>query len=411
MFDGMLESRRAGSRRRDPYAILASAAAHLGLLGLVLLGSLVIVEHVADPLNPDFVLSFLEPVQPEMPDLTPPPQRAETVQPPEPEPPVPEVEPEPERIEFRAQLPEPEIDIPKKLDERKRMQLAAGDLPDFRGSLDTPDVPDNAGSRTSARADVRVQAPEFSSGSYRDAAPVVVAGGARQRPNLPRPGTGLDVAGGGGGRAVAYGSSAPTLSDFVIPAGGTRGRKGGTGTAPAGMLGGVAGGTGPSGYGKPGGGVRYSYGGADEAVTAVGVAPGPRGGRPGSSAGARLDGVRSALASKYGLPLVAMNTLGQRSTEAQRWNLLLPEISELLRRSLRARNWRGASNQLIASIESDGSSVVVRYRDGIVHVIAATDDGLAALFLGRTAGSRAPTSRVQEAELARDALQTFLGTN
>ena len=58
-------------------------------------------------------------------------------------------------------------------------------------------------------------------------------------------------------------------------------------------------------------------------------------------------------------------------------------------------------------MERDAESVVIRYRDGVVHVVVPTDDGLAALFVARAQNARAVTSKVQEAEYAKSALYWY----
>ena len=148
-------------------------------------------------------------------------------------------------------------------------------------------------------------------------------------------------------------------------------------------------------------GLKYSVAAADAPVGST--APG----KVLSRRAARIDGIRAMLARKYGLPLVSVNDLGQRSTEAARWNLLLPEISDLVRKTRKLGSWRGGPNDEVASVERDGKSLIIRYRDGIVHVIVPTDDGLVALFVARSAGARPVVSKVQEAESARSALYRY----
>jgi len=60
------------------------------------------------------------------------------------------------------------------------------------------------------------------------------------------------------------------------------------------------------------------------------------------------------------------------------------------------------------AVERDGESLIIRRRDGIIHVLTLTDDGLAALFVGRGAGARPLASKVQEAESALDALSRLV---
>jgi hypothetical protein len=136
-----------------------------------------------------------------------------------------------------------------------------------------------------------------------------------------------------------------------------------------------------------------------------GTAVGPSGGgQRSAAASARIDRIRERLARKYGLPLVSVNDLGQRSTEAARWNLLLPELSDLLRRARRLQQLGPVSDKSVVAVEKDGESLVIRYRDGVVHVLVTTDSGLATLLVGRAEGARPVKSKVQEAESARNVL-------
>ncbi|RMF21041.1 MAG: hypothetical protein D6760_10305, partial [Deltaproteobacteria bacterium] len=145
-------------------------------------------------------------------------------------------------------------------------------------------------------------------------------------------------------------------------------------------------------------GVSYSVAPADAPVGSAGK-------RTRSGAAARLEKVRAALASKYGLPLVSVNDLGQRSTEAARWNVLLPQISDLMHQVRGRGDWAGEGP--VVSVTRDGDRLVIRYRDGIVHVIVPTDDGLVALFVARVADARPVVSKVEEAEQARNALRRY----
>ncbi|MDQ7007322.1 MAG: hypothetical protein Q9Q40_08820 [Acidobacteriota bacterium] len=149
-------------------------------------------------------------------------------------------------------------------------------------------------------------------------------------------------------------------------------------------------------------GLKYSAAPAD---VAVGANTGPR---ERSAAAGKLEAVRSALARKYGLPLVSVNSLGQRSTEAARWNMLLPQISDLLRQGRGKGDWQGGPGGKVVSVTRDGNAFIIRYRDGIVHVLVPTEDGLANIFVARTKGSREVVSKVQEAEQALPALTQYL---
>ena len=149
-------------------------------------------------------------------------------------------------------------------------------------------------------------------------------------------------------------------------------------------------------------GLKYSAAPSDVKVGAN------TGSRRDSGPPSKLESVRAALARKYGLPLVSVNSLGQRSTEAARWNILLPQISDLLRKGRNRGNWKGGSSNKVISVTRDGKAFIIRYRDGVVHVLVPTDDGLANIFVARTRGSREVVSKVQEAEQALPALTQYL---
>ncbi len=130
--------------------------------------------------------------------------------------------------------------------------------------------------------------------------------------------------------------------------------------------------------------------------------------RRSSGSTGKLEAVRSALASKYGIPLISLNAMGQRSTEAARWNILLPQIADLLRASRGKGSWRGGPGDEVVSVTRDGKNFIIRYRDGVLHVLVPTGDGLATFFVGRAKGARKVTSKVQEAEQAIPALNKYI---
>ncbi len=113
-----------------------------------------------------------------------------------------------------------------------------------------------------------------------------------------------------------------------------------------------------------------------------------------------------AALGRYGLSLISVGHLGARSTEAARWNMIVPRMAELLRAALT----RGVSPRAagaggnVTSVRRDGNNLIVRYSDGIVHVLVPTADGLAALYVARTAGARPVVSRIEEGENALAAL-------
>ncbi len=392
-------------KERKRRSLFVATGAHLVLIGAGLIASFTALTVINDPEHVDFTLNFFEPPKP--PDVAPPKPKAqqryeipEQKTEPEPEKPQPVEE---KRVEFKPQLQEPEIEIPQTKEQRQKLDLATQKLETLAGRMDAPEV-SASGARTQARAAASLSAASYHEtfSAAMDAPEVKIPGGGRGGPGLPARAPGIQVReGGGGGSIVAYKSDVPaTMTDFTVGAPGPSGKRGGK---PGGMAPGIitveGNGVG-GGAGSGGRGLKYGDGPADAPggeIGGFGVT-----GRPGRGTGARIEGVRAALANKYGLPLVSVNDLGQRSTEAARWNLLLPQLSELVRRAVSER--RGGSGGEVAAVEIDGSNVIIRYRDGIVHVLVPTDDGLTALYVARAAGARQVTSKVQEAESAISAL-------
>lgn len=410
MFQRVLVKEETGPGKRRSMA--ASAVAHVVVVGVGVMASLLALHAVGDPMRADLTLNFFAPPAP--PDIDPPkpkqkfelePQRPQPEPAAEPEAPKPA---EPKRVEFRApELPEPEVNLPRQRDENRRLELAADRLNMLDARVDAPEPAVGRAGRTEARTASRLVSGGGSPAlaATMDAPEVKVPGGGRGGPGLPARAPGLVVGdGGGGGSIVAYGSSSPaTMADMTVPRPGGPGRRGGKpGGAAPGLITVAGDGTG-GGAGTGGRGIKYD-GAADAPGGAIGGfgMSGRPGGRGGSGGGTRIDGVRTRLAGKYGLPLVSVNDLGQRSTDAARWNMLLPQISDLLRDVLAQGSRAGSGN--VASVERDGSNLIIRYRDGIVHVLVPTDDGLAALFVARGGGARPVVSKIQEAECALGAL-------
>jgi hypothetical protein len=405
-FDKVILREAPGTKKRS---FVTAAILHASVACLLVLSSLIAVEKIQDP-HADITLSFF--ALPEAPKIDPPkPKRQyQVAEQREPEPkPVPEPKRlEPERLRFKAELPE--IEIPKTREQQQKMELAADRLTRIGGMLETPEPSAAVGTtRGPKRPDAGLASANLRAGAplaaTMDAPEVKIPGGGRGGPGLPAREPGFQVRAGGSGSTIkAYASaSGPTGVDFAIPApSGQRGVRGGKpgGGAP-GLItvqgNGVGGGSGSGGSGT----LKYGPGAAPGGeVGAFGMSGRP-GGRGGS--GTRLDQVRTALSQRYGLPLVSVGDLGQRSTEAARWNMLVPQISDMLRKVLSHRIAGGAQGS-IASVQSDGSSLVIRYTDGIIHVLVPTEDGLAALFVARNAGARPVVSKVQEAESALEAL-------
>ena len=165
------------------------------------------------------------------------------------------------------------------------------------------------------------------------------------------------------------------------------------------------------GNGIVGNGDGYPRGvGADPSV-ALRVASGSRG--PGAVGSLRDEsaftggGVASSLAGRYGVSLVEASRLGQRTEEGARYSMLVPLLSEAYRNVRIRGDWSGREGQL-ASARVDGDAIALRYRDGTVHVIAATPDGLIALYVSAGRGDSAERSKVYEAERALDALRRLI---
>ena len=392
----------------------------------------------------------------------------ETLPPPPPLPPRPQPEPEPEYEpepeptaeieELRPQLTEPEIQIPEQAEIVRTVELQTERVPDTIRAMDElPDLPQPVQPVERERKRVRVLAESSptelrtepqqvdvrvpksvprraesrnielaaaSSTSYVDLeapdaeivtsrpstrssetpslAPVSqqLKTGAMLRPtadapdiDVPRGNTdavsrSAPVAVGGAvtGTRVVYDKSPGSAADVAVPT--NRAPRGSHEAPRVAAKGGVP-------------GLDYSSAPAD---AAIGRASGRKPVQRGAS---RLESVRAALSRRYGLPLVAVNSLGQRSTDASRWNVLIPQISDLLRRARGLRSWRGGASDEVVSVEQDEGGIVIRYRDGIVHVLVPTEEGLAALFVARGPNARPVISKIEEAEQAKSALYRY----
>lgn len=152
-----------------------------------------------------------------------------------------------------------------------------------------------------------------------------------------------------------------------------------------------------------GGSDRLAYSSAP-GETAVGTVAS---GEKRATRGPTVDRVGAALSRRYGLPLIAAERLGRRSTDGPRWNLLLPEISDLLRRALRRGKPAGELPAGVV-VQNDRPNLLIRYPDGVIHLLASTEDGLAAFFVANTSTKRDVSSRIDEAELARRTLLAYL---
>lgn len=120
-------------------------------------------------------------------------------------------------------------------------------------------------------------------------------------------------------------------------------------------------------------------------------------------------GLARFLSRKYGVTLMAASRLGRRTHEGMRYAFLIPMLSDTYRTITYRGMRRGAANDPVASIQVDDDAIAIRYRDGTVHVIAPTDDGLVALYVSTDPDDPIDRSKVEEAERALRALQRFTG--
>lgn len=413
-FEKVLVKDDAARKKRSAGSAALAAAVHLGSVALMVAAGGLTVQAVKDPHGLDIEFVPDVPAAPNL-EVKKPKVLFNLDKIREPEPPKPKEEPKPQVEErLQPQLPEPEIEIPKSLLDRRRLEIAAGQMTELRGQLDAPEPVGGSGAtRTAAKPAAGLSAGDYGGGTggraYEaalDAPEVKVPGGGRGGPGLPARAPGMLVGdGGGGGSIVAYHSDTPaTMGDFRIPAPGAAGRAGGRpGGGGRGLVpvegSGVGGGAGSGGLGVKYGGPADAPGGE---IGGFGTVGRPGGGRRGGGGIGPVSATAQALGGKYGLQLVSVNDLGQRSTEAARWNILLPQISDLLRQAL-ARGGRNGGPRT-AGIEVDGSTLVIRYRDGVVHFLVPTGDGLAVIYVARGPGARPVVSKVQEGESALDAL-------
>jgi hypothetical protein len=114
-------------------------------------------------------------------------------------------------------------------------------------------------------------------------------------------------------------------------------------------------------------------------------------------------GLASYLGRKYGVTLTEASRLGSRTSDGARYSLLVPALSDAYRSMTFHGRRLGAAGDPVESVQVDAQAIAIRYRDGTVHVLVPTADGLVALYVSATPnGGR---SKVQEAERALDALQ------
>ena len=119
-------------------------------------------------------------------------------------------------------------------------------------------------------------------------------------------------------------------------------------------------------------------------------------------------GIASSLAGRYGVVLIEALRLGQRTNDGARYSMLVPMLSEAYRDVRIRGDWRAPAGGPLASARVDDDAIALRYRDGTVHVVAATPDGLIALFVSASGKGEAGRSKVREAERALEALRRLI---
>jgi hypothetical protein len=331
-------------RRRIGTTLLVSTGAHLCLvLGLLVL-SLLTVGTIPDP---PIVIRFLAAAPP--PPRLVPPREARIV--PEPPPPVPKKAP-PASIPALVVPPAPQEPPPRR--------------PDPPPLKVEPDLPPIQVARNEPRLQVRDVVPD----APRDVVPRIESVDAA--PALPA-GTGPE----------------PEL-EYLVP-GKSRPR------GPGGGLAGRGDGLPP----VPGGDPAY------------GVRPGGGRGAGGFPGGASLSaessfttpGLASFLGHKYGVVLVEAKHLGQRTNDGPRYSMLLPMLSEAYRTLPFRGRRRAPSGDVVESVQADRDAIAIRYKDGTLHVLVPTADGLVALYVSAARRGASGRSKVEEAERALSALQ------
>jgi hypothetical protein len=329
------------------------------------------------------------------------------------------------RVELQKNLDQPEVEVPAEKRRQRRMEIVADQKPERLKAEDQPvdvTVP-KAVPRQEQRNKVEVAAATSSSFHQEDAPDVDVvtprpAARKSQRPSV-RPVS----------RRLKTGASARAAEDAPnvdVPSGNTSKPSRNAAVAVSGPVEGTRvtydqnpgaahqvavaspkkadrGGEAPRLAVTAGGAGGLEYSGAPGDV-AVGGTPGAQPGEPG---GTKLGKVASALSRKYGLPLIRVSNIGKRSTEAARWNILLPQISDLIRKNRSKQSWSAGSGHNVASITRDGDAVIIRYRDGITHVLVPTQNGLTAMYVSAESGARPVVSKVEEAEQAKKALTLY----
>jgi hypothetical protein len=297
----------------------------------------------------------------------------------------------PVRLETREEAVD--VTVPKEVpraDDRKRVEVAAATRSSFH-EADAPDVnvvTPRPAARKSTKPAVEPVSRQLKTGtSYRAAEDAPDVDMPTGNTSAPSRNAAIAVSGPVEGTRVTYDTN-PGDAHQVAVASPKQAQRGGAAPKLAVTSGGA-------------GGLNYSSAPSD---VPVGDATGAQ---PGEAGGTKLGRVAAALSRKYGLPLIRVSDLGKRSTDAARWNVLLPQISDLVRKTSSKQRFRAGSGHNVVSIERDGDAVIIRYRDGITHVLVPTPNGLTAMYVSAASGARPVVSKVEEAEQAKRALTLY----
>jgi len=147
--------------------------------------------------------------------------------------------------------------------------------------------------------------------------------------------------------------------------------------------------------GDPGGSIKGAGGGGGADGTAIA-----------SERAFAGTGLASYFSERYGVTLMEASRLGSRTSDGARYALLVPALSEAYRAVPFRGRRRGGAGEAVESVQVDADAIAIRYRDGTLHVLAPTSDGLVALFVSSRAGASS-RSKVQEAERALGVLHRF----
>jgi len=117
----------------------------------------------------------------------------------------------------------------------------------------------------------------------------------------------------------------------------------------------------------------------------------------------------ASLGSRYSAPLVDARELGHSTHDGWRYSQLLPLLAEAYRKvaPLGSAAGGGKPDDDVESVRVDPDAVAITYRDGTLHIVAPTRDGLVALYVSAGPSER---SKVPEMERALAALRRLMHT-